>query len=199
MRKVVSLNEIIKVHSKLSEKLKRYEQATGHFPPVEVLSQLGYALRDSIQYLSTDDSSIKEDVKQKLYQDLVIAHYDLLHGLHVETTIFIDEIYTIEKRYVIQTLGDKRFEILELLDNVGKLIAKSRTETANRLEIYDSALHEEYFEKLLKTRKDIKDHFLPTLDSLEIEEKRRKKIDALKNISIGISAGIIVLLIGNFL
>ena len=196
---MASHEQIIKLHTKLAEKVKNYEQVTSKFPPIEVLNEIRYALGAAIQLLASNEISNKEHLLENLYHALIFAYHELLDGLHIEVTYFINEIDKTEIKHVLLALGEKRFEIAELLEKVGELIAKSRVNPDKRYENYDSVLYEEYFEKLLKIKKDVAAHYLPTLDSLEIEEKRRKKIDALKNISIGISAGIIVLLIGNFL
>ena len=56
----VDITELTSLHDTFARRLKEYEQATGEFPPVEVLNEIRYALRAALELLAVKDGLIPE-------------------------------------------------------------------------------------------------------------------------------------------
>lgn len=185
-----SIKELINLHSKLVTRFKEYETATGELPSsgthetnVVVLNEMRYALRATVKildYASFDKLNQEQQngfdagLQESLHA-LRNAYHDLVDNLLIIMTGMMDELIKEHPVATINILGEKRLKILSDINEVEKIVAKSRGKKGHeRQDIYDTEIYDNWFYKLVEHYKFVDQVALPDIirehDRLEKEE-----------------------------
>lgn len=70
----VDITELANLHNAFARRLKEYEQATGEFPPVEVLNESRYALRAALELLAVKEGLVPEGDSSEAELSVRILH-----------------------------------------------------------------------------------------------------------------------------
>ena len=172
----------VELHHELAGNIKRYEQQLSEFP-TEVLNELRYALRASIELLShasfdhLDDDQRKDldYLEERLHHALTCAHHDLVDGLVVELAAATKDLMEAFPEATLEVMGDKRLELLSLINAVTELVAKTRSVPEDRRAEYNE-LYEEHFADLIEKWKFLKQTIVPEVYEHEgrLEKKRKR-------------------------
>lgn len=175
------LTRIVELHKKLARRIKEYEQATGDFPPMEVLNELRYALRAFLELWEINNQAEPDEqafahIEQKIYHALLCAYHDLVDGLVIDLTAEMRKLTEEYPEAARDILGSSRIEILDLINQVEEKVVASRGKPSERKEIYEEELYDNWYTKLLEYRKQITRTILPEVADKHnlLEEQRRK-------------------------
>jgi uncharacterized protein YdcH (DUF465 family) len=165
-------HRIIALHKKLSKRIKQYENKL----PFEVQSEIRYAFRAEMQIV---EENLKEDsdptkideAGARLLHALMCAYHDLLDGVVIDCSCYLDKFATEWSEASIRVLGAKRREIINDLREAEKLIEDSRGNLDGREDTYE-ALYDEHFARLLDHRKYLDEE---ALEDVILEHRRITK------------------------
>ena len=142
--------EVGELHNRLARRFKEYEQTVGHLPPIEVLNELRYALRASIELLGTqaEDAELTSKLMARIEHALFCAYHDLVDGLVIEVPSVLDQLRLEFPVSAGQVAGTRFIEIMSHVKAARDVIATTRGDPQSRACGYE-ALYEEWFGKLL--------------------------------------------------
>ncbi|MGZ8160646.1 MAG: hypothetical protein ACXWT4_17845 [Methylobacter sp.] len=182
-----NINKIVDLHGKIARRFKQYELAIGEHPPFPVLNEMRYALRAVVLLLGSthglvapndDDDELNQDnAEERAMHALLCAYHDLADGLLIDIVSYMTRFTKEFTEASIIILGERRGEILDLIEEVENIMVKSRDNGLKRPEIYETEIYEDYFEKLLQCKKLIEKDLLPEIISLHQELERKKHRD----------------------
>ena len=138
------------LHNRLARRLKEYEQTVGHLPPIEVLNELRYALRASIELLGTqgEEAELTSKLMVRIEHALFCAYHDLVDGLVIEIPSVLDQLRLEFPVSAGQVAGSRFIEIMSHVKEARHIIATTRGDPQSRGCGYE-VLYEEWFGKLL--------------------------------------------------
>ncbi|MCY4212581.1 MAG: hypothetical protein OXF68_03035 [Gammaproteobacteria bacterium] len=149
--------EFTRLHNVLTERFKDYEQRVGRLPPVEVLNEIRYAFRATIELLALrNEKSVGEDegkqkreaeLKARILHALLCAYHDLVDGLVISLPRLLDELREQFPTSSATVAGPRLVEILAHVQEAQRQIADSRGKPEERAGIY-KALYDKWFYQL---------------------------------------------------
>ena len=187
-------SKIFDLNDRLAKRIKQYEKSTSNFPPIEVLNEVRYAFRASMELLNIGYD--EPEKLERIYHALICAYHDLLDGLSLEINHVLNCLEPYDAIHLNAILGDKLANIYETVDAVNDLIAESRSDHPNRYRLYNEILYENYFDALLDIRKDIIREYLPKLDRLKVASANDKKQVRVVSIWIALATGFFFFVLG---
>jgi hypothetical protein len=194
-----SLERVIALHKKIAKNIKEYENLTTELLPAELLNEFKYALRAVLECEVAREKKDEERFRyqeERAYHALHCMYHDLLDGLSIDLTERLDELSENYLEEIIDVLGATRQDIILTLNEVQKLIAKSRENIENREEIYEVELYQKHFHNLLEHRKTLQNSLDPIIT---LYKKRKKKSIIQWTITITSLFIAVVSLFSNFL
>ena len=113
----LDVTELTSLHDALARRLKEYEQATGEFPPVEVLNEIRYALRAALELLTLKEGPIPEDdsseaeLSARILHALKCGYHDLIDGLVILIPGIIDGLRQSFPESAYDVIGEELIRI----------------------------------------------------------------------------------------
>lgn len=135
----------------LAKHFKEYEQEVGRLPPVEVLNELRYALRASIELLNLQagpQSDRGTELKARIHHALLCAYHDLVDGLVISIPRMLDELRLRFPKSSREVAGPRMIEIMAHVKSAEREIADARGKPDMRHQIYEH-LYSKWFGELL--------------------------------------------------
>ena len=200
----VDITELTSLHDALARRLKEYEQATGEFPPVEVLNETRYALRAALELLAVKEGSIPEggsseaELSARILHALKCGYHDLVDGLVILIPGIIDGLRQSFPESVYDAIGEELIRIQKDVRQAQALIAESRGKPAARQSIYDQKLYDEWFAKLLEHIRFLKEAG-PVIAQRENAKDRAIRRERLINVAVGVVTMMIGVALGYFI
>ena len=193
----VDITELTSLHNALARRLKEYEQATGEFPPVEVLNEIRYALRAALELLAVKEGPIPEDdsseaeLSARILHALKCGYHDLIDGLVILIPGIIDGLRQNFPESAYDVIGEELIQIQKDVRQAQALIAESRGKPAERQSIYDRKLYDEWFAKLLEHVR-----FLKEAGPVIAQHENAKDQATRRERAINIAVGLVTMMIG---
>ena len=193
----VDISELTSLHNALARRLKEYEQATGEFPPVEVLNEIRYALRAALELLAVKEGLIQEgdaseaELSVRILHALKCGYHDLVDGLVIFIPGIIDGLRQRFPESAYDVIGEQVIRIQKDIRQAQSLIVESRGEPDARQSIYDQKLYDEWFAKLLEHIRFLKEAG-PVIAQHENAKDQANRRERLINIVIGV----VIMMIG---
>lgn len=174
----MDVRDLAAQHNALAERFKLYEQRIGELPAVEVLNELRYAFRAAIEFIALKDApnpspKREQELIARMDHALKCAYHDLIDGLVLELTGFVDKLTQTFPTSTYEVAGSRIADMRHDISTIEEVISQSRREPERRAEVYDKELYDEWFEKLLEHRSYLK-AILP--DIARLQEKRDLEI-----------------------
>lgn len=200
----VDITELTSLHNALARRLKEYEQATGEFPPVEVLNEIRYALRAALELLAVKEGPIPEDdsseaeLSARILHALKCGYHDLIDGLVILIPGIIDGLRQNFPESAYDVIGEELIQIQKDVRQAQALIAESRGKPAERQSIYDRKLYDEWFAKLLEHVRFLKEAG-PDIARHENAKDRATRRERAINVAVGLVTMMIGVALGYFI
>ena len=143
--------EFARLHDVLAKHFKEYEQQVGRLPPIEVLNELRYALRASIELLNLHgepESSKGIELKARIHHALLCAYHDLVDGLVISIPRMLDELRLQFPKSSREVAGPRLIEIMTHVKSAEQEIAEARGRPELRHQTYEN-LYSKWFDELL--------------------------------------------------
>ena len=197
----VDITELTSLHNALARRLKEYEQATGEFPPVEVLNEIRYALRAALELLAVKEGPIPEsgsseaELSARILHALKCGYHDLIDGLVILIPGIIDGLRQSFPESAYDVIGEELILIQKDVRQAQALIAESRGKPAERQSIYDRKLYDEEFAKLLEHVRFLKEAG-PVIAQHENAKDQATRRERLINMKNAIAVGMVTMMIG---
>ena len=197
----VDITELTNLHDTFARRLKEYEQATGEFPPVEVLNEIRYALRAALELLAVKDGLIPEggsseaELSVRILHALKCGYHDLVDGLVILIPEIIDGFIQSFPESAYDVIGEQMIRIRNDVRQAQALIAESRGKPAARQSIYDQKLYDEWFAKLLEHLRFLKEAG-PVIAQRENAKDQAIRRERLINMKNAIAVGVVTMMIG---
>lgn len=197
----VDVTELTRLHNALARRLKEYEQATGEFPPIEVLNETRYALRAALELLAVKEGSIpggessEAELSVRILHALKCGYHDLIDGLVILIPGIVDGLRQSFPESAYDVIGERMIGIQKDVRQAQALIAESRGKPAARQSIYDQNLYDEWFAKLLEHVRFLKEAG-PVIAQRENAKDQATRRERLINISVNIAVGMVTMMIG---
>lgn len=197
----VDIAKLTSLHDALARRLKEYEQATGEFPPVEVLNEARYALRAALELLAVKEGPIPEgspseaELSARILHALTCGYHDLVDGLVILIPGIIDGLRQSFPESTYDVIGERMIRILQDVRQAQALIVESRGNPAARQSIYDQKLYDEWFAKLLEHVRFLKEAgpVIAQRENAKDQATRRERSINMKN---AIVVGVVIMVIG---
>ena len=153
----MDVRDLAAQHNALAERFKLYEQRVGELPAVEVLNELRYALRAAVEFIALKDAQNPSPEREReliarMDHALKCAYHDLIDGLVMELTEFIDNLTQTFPTSTSQVAGSRIADIRHDINVIEGVISQSRGKPECRAEVYERELYDGWFEKLLEHR-----------------------------------------------
>lgn len=192
----VDITELANLHNAFARRLKEYEQATGEFPPVEVLNESRYALRAALELLAVKEGLVPEgdsseaELSVRILHALKCGYHDLIDGLVILIPEVMDGLRQNFPESAYDVIGEQMIRINNDVRQVQALLVESRGKPAARQFVYDG-LYDEWFDKLL-------DHirFLKEAGPVIAQCENAKEKEIRRNRLINIAIGVVIMMIG---
>ena len=197
----VDITELTSLHNTFARRLKEYEQATGEFPPVEVLNEIRYALRAALELLAVKDGLIPEggsseaEFSVRILHALKCGYHDLFDGLVILIPEIINGLIQSFPESAYDVIGEQMIRIRKDVRQAEALIAESRGRPAARQSIYDLKLYDEWFAKLLEHLRFLKEAG-PDIARHENAKDQAIRRERLINRKNAIAVGVVTMTIG---
>lgn len=182
----IVIGEIIPLHEKLAERFKQFENVDGDYPPTVVLNEMRYSLRAAVKVIDqasfdhvtdTEELSTLNESLQEMNHALKNAYHDLVDGLVIQLTRLLDDLAEQYPQATTNILGSKQLEMVHDINKVEECIVKSRRETKNRKQVYETLIYEQHFTKLLSHYELLKKTSVPRI----LVEAKKIKTESLAN------------------
>ena len=195
-------NDLFDLHWKLAKRIKQYEQAVGEYPPVEVLNEIRYAFRASMELLELIGAKQERDYVNdevthaalKLQHSLLCAYHDLLDGLLIEVTFSLDTVLKEYGESAREVLFETHKDVLGKLSSIEDSFAKSREKTGERRELYYEGLYDKWFDELLNIKRSFSGAALPKI--IEVSAKKEASRKNIYRITLALGFGLALLNFG---
>lgn len=147
----MDIAEFARLHDVLAKHFKEYEQEVGRLPPVDVLNELRYALRASIELLNLQAGPQSEkgtELKARIHHALLCAYHDSVDGLVRSIPRFLDDLRLKFPKSSREVAGPRMIEIMTHVKSAEREIAEARGKPDTRHQIYER-LYSKWFDALL--------------------------------------------------